>query len=59
MTLSLRSLKRGLEVVPDDPAQDISNNRAKFLQLFLQECQVSESDRMVTWSRSRLERKPD
>ncbi len=59
VTLSLRSLKRNLEVVPDDPAQDISNNRAKFLQLFLQECQVSESARMVTWSRSRLERKPD
>ncbi len=59
VTLALRSRKRDLDVVPDDPDHDISNNRAKILQLFLQECQVSDSERMVTWSRARLQRKPD
>ncbi|GEM_PF-5913174 len=59
VTLALRSRKRDLDVVPDDPDHDISINRAKILQLFLQECQVSDTDRMVTWSRARLQRKPD
>ncbi len=57
--LALRSRKRDLDVVPDDSEHDISNNRAKILQVFLQDCLVSDADRMVTWSRSRLERKPD
>ena len=59
VTLALRSRKRDLDVVPDDPDHDISANRAAILKLFLQECQVSDSDRMVTWSRARLQRKPD
>ncbi len=59
VTLALRSRKRDLDVVPDDPDHDISINRAAILKLFLQECQVSDSDRMVTWSRARLQRKPD
>ncbi len=57
--LALRSRRLDLEVVPDDPARDISAARAKVLQRFLQECQVSDSDRHVTWSRARLRRKPD
>jgi hypothetical protein len=59
VTLALRSRKRDLDVVADDPDHDISINRAAILKLFLQECQVSDTDRMVTWSRARLQRKPD
>ena len=59
VTLTLRSRKRDLDVVADDPDHNISINRAAILKLFLQECQVSDSDRMVTWSRARLQRKPD
>ena len=58
--LELRSRRLDLEVVPDDPHRDVSPNRAKVLQRFLQECQVAEDERRVIWCRASLRRKsPD
>jgi hypothetical protein len=57
VTVSLRSRHRDLEVVPEDPDQDISAARAKILQLFLQECHVSETDRQIVWARASLTEK--
>jgi len=55
--LDLRSRKLDLDVVPDDANRSLSNNRAKILQRFLQECQVSDQDRWVTWGTATLKRK--
>ncbi len=60
VVLELRSRRLDLEVVPDDPHHDISPNRAKVLQRFLQECQVAEDERRVVWCHASLRRKsPD
>lgn len=56
--LELRSRRLDLEVVPDDARHDISLNRAKVLQRFLQECQVADEERRVIWCRASLRRKP-
>jgi hypothetical protein len=55
--LELRSRRLDLEVVPDDPQRNISQNRAKVLQRFLQECQVANEERRVVWCRASLRRK--
>jgi hypothetical protein len=55
--LELRSRRLDLEVVPDDPHHNISANRAKVLQRFLQECQVADEERRVIWCRASLRRK--
>ena len=60
VVLELRSRRLDLEVVPDDPHHDISANRARVLQRFLQECQVADDERRVIWCRASLRRKsPD
>lgn len=58
VALELRSRRLDLEVVPDNPQCNVSANRAKVLQRFLQECQVADEDRRVIWSRASLRRKP-
>ncbi|HEY1933870.1 MAG TPA: hypothetical protein VGG99_17790 [Acetobacteraceae bacterium] len=55
--LELRSRRLDLEVVPDDPNHDISTNRARVLQRFLQECQVADDERRVVWCHASLRRK--
>jgi hypothetical protein len=57
VVLELRSRRLDLEVVPDDPTRDISANRARVLQRFLQECQVADEERRVIWCRASLRRK--
>jgi hypothetical protein len=57
VVLELRSRRLDLEVVPDDPHRDVSANRAKVLQRFLQECQVEDEERRVIWCRASLRRK--
>jgi hypothetical protein len=57
VVLELRSRRLDLEVVPDDPDCDISANRARVLQRFLQECQAADEERRVIWCRASLRRK--
>ena len=55
--MELQSRRRDLEVTPEDGSCDISAAREKILQVFLQECLVSDADRRVTWGRTTLKRK--
>jgi hypothetical protein len=57
VTVSLRSRHRDLEVIFDDPDRDVSATREKIMQVFLQECHVSESERQIVWSRATLTEK--
>jgi hypothetical protein len=57
LTVTLRSRKKALDVVPDDPETDLSPLKQKILQLFLQKCQPSDTDGFVTWGRGSLRRK--
>jgi len=57
VTVSLRIRHRDRDVIPDDPDHDISAARAKILQAFLQECQVSENDRQIIWGKATLTEK--
>jgi len=57
LTLMLRSRRKALEVVPEDPETDLSLLKQKILQLFLQKCQPSDTDGFITWGRGSLRRR--
>ena len=48
--MSLRSRKRDLDVVPEDPNLDISPTKEAMLRTFLQECQIEDESQFVTWA---------
>jgi hypothetical protein len=58
ITLALRSRRRDLDVVPEDPQVDISAAREKILKVFLQDCHQVDADRFIVWGRATLKRKP-
>jgi hypothetical protein len=58
VTLALRSLRNDLDVIFVDPDQNISDIRRKVLEVFLQNCQVSDKDSWVNWGFAHLKRKP-
>ena len=55
VTLVLRGRRHDLEVVAED---DISTNKEAILRLFLQECQIEDETRFVTWGTATLTEKP-
>jgi hypothetical protein len=55
--MSLRSRKRDLDVVPEDPNLDISPTKEAMLRTFLQECQIEDESRFVTWGCCTLKQK--
>lgn len=57
VTVTLRSRKRDLEVLLDDPEHDLSDNKLKVLQAFLQECHVPDADRQIVWGKATLTEK--
>ena len=57
LTLTLRSGKRSLVVVPDQPEVDAAVVKQRVLQVLLQKCLPSDREGVVTWGRATLRRK--
>jgi hypothetical protein len=58
LTLTLRSGKRALVVMPEQPDADAATVKQRILQAFLQKCLPSDREGIVTWGRATLRRKP-
>ena len=58
LTLTLRSGYRALVVIPDDSHNDPNPLRLRVWQALLQRCLTRDNDKVVTWGRATLRRKP-
>lgn len=59
LTLTLRSGKRALVVVPDQSNVDAAVVKQRVLQALLQKCMPSDREGIVVWGRATLRRKPE